>query len=126
MKKTLLALTAIVALVASTSPASARSFWGISIGVSAPVAVAPCAYTFAAYPSAPAPLVQVVPACPAPGYTWVAGYWTAGNGVWIWNPGYWVAPAPVVVAPAISVGFGYGHPGYYRYSGYRYSGYWHR
>lgn len=63
--------------------------------------------------------VAYVPACPGPGYVWVAGYYNGGY----WVPGYWnfvgVARGPVVrfgVGPVIVGGHfgrgwdhGYGH-----------------
>jgi hypothetical protein len=53
----------------------------------------------------PAP-VAYVPACPGPGYAWVAGYW---NPYHVWVPGYWHfggGRAVVVARP-------YGHPYYH-------------
>lgn len=51
----------------------------------------------------------VVPACPGPGYAWVAGYYNA-YGVWV--PGYWnfvgVRTGVVVV----------GRPGFYYHRGF--------
>ena len=71
---------------------------------------------------APAPVAVVRPACPGPGYAWIAGYW-APNGVWV--PGYWqppavYAPAPVYVGPHYGA---YYAPHYYAPHGHYYNGY---
>jgi hypothetical protein len=34
----------------------------------------------------------VVPPAPAPGYTWVAGYWYGVGVHRVWRPGYWARP----------------------------------
>ena len=49
-----------------------------------------------------------VPACPGPGYVWVAGYWA--NGYWV--PGYWNFVG-VGVGPVIRGGVVIGHGPYY-------------
>jgi len=78
----------------SAVPANAARI-GVAIGVGAP---------------------GYVPACPGPGYAWVAGYWN--NGYWV--PGYWnfigVGPR-VVVRGGLGWDHGpyYGHPAYGRY-----------
>ena len=41
-------------------------------------------------PPQPAPVVEVVPAAPAPGYHWVKGRYVWANGRWVWVKGYWV------------------------------------
>lgn len=58
------------------------------------------------YVGVPAP-VAYVPACPGPGYVWVAGYW---NPYHVWVPGYWnfAGGRSVVVARS------FGHPYYHR------------
>jgi len=64
LKKMVLgAAVAIGGLAASAAPANAA----VRVFVGGPVA--------AAY----------VPACPGPGYVWVAGYWNGG----VWVPGFW-------------------------------------
>lgn len=41
----------------------------------------------------PAPVVEVVPAPPAPGYVWQPGYWSWNGVQYVWVPGaYVVAP----------------------------------
>lgn len=69
------------------------------------------------YVGAPAP-VAYVPACPGPGYVWVAGYY---NGYGVWVPGYWnfVGVRPVVgigvrVGGPVVVAHPYGHAYYHR------------
>lgn len=36
--------------------------------------------------------VEIIPVAPAPGYTWVHGYWHWGGGGWVWMPGRWAFP----------------------------------
>lgn len=57
-----------------------------------------------------------IPACPGPGYAWVAGYWNDGY----WTPGYWNFIGVRVGGPIIRGGvvFGRGH-GFYRGGFYR-------
>lgn len=43
-----------------------------------------------ARPAQPAPVVEVMPAAPAPGYHWVKGRWVWAEGRWVWVKGYWV------------------------------------
>ena len=68
MKKKILAG---LLLAGGTMFAAPRISFGISIGVPAPVVVAP-------------PIVAAVPPCPGPGYVFVNGYWQlpAGRVVW--------------------------------------------
>ena len=40
----------------------------------------------------PAPLVEPVPAPPAPGYVWQPGYWSWNGVQYVWVPGVYVAP----------------------------------
>ena len=40
-------------------------------------------------PPPPPRVVAVQPPAPAPGYTWVAGYWYPVDGRWRWHEGYW-------------------------------------
>jgi hypothetical protein len=42
-------------------------------------------------PPQPAPLVEVVPVAPAPGYHWVKGHYRWEGNHWAWVPGHWVA-----------------------------------
>jgi hypothetical protein len=42
-----------------------------------------------ARPPQPAPLVEVVPAAPAPGYYWVKGHYVWRHGRWEWIRGHW-------------------------------------
>jgi hypothetical protein len=57
-----------------------------------------------------------VPACPGPGYAWVAGYWN--NGYWV--PGYWNFVGVRVGGPIVRGGVILGHgPGFYRGGFYR-------
>lgn len=45
----------------------------------------------------PAPVVEPVPAAPAPGYVWQPGYWAWNGAQYVWVPGQYVA-APYVGA----------------------------
>lgn len=40
-------------------------------------------------PPAPAPRVEVIPAAPSVGYTWVPGFWQWNGRDYNWIPGYW-------------------------------------
>lgn len=73
MKKKILAG---LLLAGGTMFAAPRIGFGISVGVPAPVVVAP-------------PVVAAVPPCPGPGYVFVNGYWQFAGG------GYWLGPARV-------------------------------
>ncbi|CAH2784715.1 MAG: FIG00464488: hypothetical protein [uncultured Paraburkholderia sp.] len=42
-----------------------------------------------ARPPQPAPLVEVVPAAPQPGYHWVKGHYRWEGNHWAWVPGHW-------------------------------------
>lgn len=42
-----------------------------------------------ARPAQPAPLVEVVPVAPAPGYHWVKGHYVWRYGRWEWIRGHW-------------------------------------
>src|SRR6516162_7407629 len=53
----------------------------------APVVVVPAPVIVA--PPMPAPVVEVVPACPTPGYIWVGGSWGWCNNHWVWTRGHW-------------------------------------
>lgn len=56
----------------------------------------------------PAPLQEVVPAAPQPGWVWVNGYWQWTGAEYVWVQGHWeAAPQPgyVYVAPGwVAVG----------------------
>jgi hypothetical protein len=64
----------------------------------------------------PAPLVSPYYAAPAPGYSWIGGYWYPNGARWVWRQGYWERPP---YAGAFWVG-----PRYY--GGRYYRGYWGR
>jgi hypothetical protein len=52
----------------------------------------------------PAPIVEVVPAAPGPGYNWVHGHWAWRNGAWFWIKGHHILGAvPVMPAPVVEV-----------------------
>ena len=52
----------------------------------------------------PAPLVEVVPAAPAPGLHWVPGHWAWREGNWRWIGGRYVATAvPPMPAPYVEM-----------------------
>lgn len=40
-------------------------------------------------PPRPAPLVETVPAAPAPGYHWVKGHYRWDGYRWVWVRGHW-------------------------------------
>jgi hypothetical protein len=118
MKKTIAILT--LAALGITA-ANAGVNLGISLGipVPAPVVVAPAPLVVAPAPvvvppAMPAPVVEVVPACPTPGYIWLGGSWGWFNNHWAWTRGHWGPP----------VHWGYAYHGGYR-SGYHGS-YGHR
>ena len=74
--------------------AAPRISIGVGVGVPvgafyapAPVYAAP-AYVAPAYVPPPAPVY----AAPAPGYTWVDGYWYGVGPRRVWRAGYWAAP----------------------------------
>jgi hypothetical protein len=48
-----------------------------------------CVVEPAGRPPQPAPLVEVVPAAPAPGYVWVKGHYRWEGNHWAWVPGHW-------------------------------------
>ena len=67
----------------------------------------------------PAPVVEVVPPLPAPGYVWQPGYWSWNGFQYVWVPGAYAAP-PFVHAtwvPPIWIRHGHGWrwvPGHWR------------
>lgn len=126
MKKTI-AILALAALgLASTK---AGVIVGISFGtpVPPPVIMAPAPVVVApgpvvVPPPMPAPVVEMVPVCPSPGYIWVGGNWGWCNNRWAWTRGHWGPPPH----------WNYGHRAWYQgpphgghYYGYR-GGYGHR
>ena len=40
----------------------------------------------------PAPVIEVVPPPPAPGYVWQPGYWSWNGVQYVWVPGVYVVP----------------------------------
>jgi len=82
---TLVATNTTAAAASNLSPASlpAPPTDSTAVATSAAVAVPP---------PQPAPLVEVIPATPAPDYVWAPGYWSWNGGVWIWVGGHWHAP----------------------------------
>ncbi|RQS23531.1 YXWGXW repeat-containing protein [Burkholderia sp. Bp8998] len=44
-----------------------------------------------ARPPQPAPVVEVMPPPPAPGYRWTKGHYRWAGNHWAWVPGHWVA-----------------------------------
>jgi hypothetical protein len=91
--KTKLLLTA--ALIGAVSlSAHAGVYVGVSVGLPMPRVV-----VAAPVPVVVAPVVETVPACPAPGYVWAPGYWSGYGATRAWVAGCWRAP----------VHFDYGH-----------------
>jgi hypothetical protein len=56
----------------------------------------------------PAPIVEVQPAIPGPGFIWIGGDWAWEGGRWRWAAGRWERPPH----PGA-----YWHPGHYEYRG---------
>jgi len=126
MKKTI-AILALAALAITSTKAGV--IVGVTIGTPAPppvivapapVFVAPAAVVIP--PPMPAPMVEVVPVCPAAGYIWVGGSWGWCNSRWAWTRGHWGPPPR----------WGYGHRTWYQappHGGHHYGyhgGYSHR
>ena len=68
----------------------------------------------------PAPVVEAVPAPPAPGYVWQPGYWSWNGVQYVWVPGVYVVPpyAHAVWVPGSWVRHGGGWvwgPGHWRH-----------
>lgn len=81
MKRTSTLLLCIAACLALGKADQALAGVGIIVGV-----------------APPAPIVEVVPPHPAPGYVWRPGYWSWNGFRYVWVPGvYVVAPRPGVV-----------------------------
>ena len=63
---------------------------GVGVGVGFGYAPAPVRM----YAAPPAPIVPAyVPPMPAPGYSWVGGYWYPAGARYAWHAGYWARPA---------------------------------
>ncbi|HEX3627975.1 MAG TPA: hypothetical protein VH280_21400 [Verrucomicrobiae bacterium] len=106
--KTKLLLTA--ALIGAVSlSAHAAVYGGFSFGRPAArvVVTAPA-------PVVVAPVVETVPACPGPGYTWVAGYWSGYGTARVWVGGCWKAPVHVVYTRPVDRHGDHGDRGYDR------------
>jgi hypothetical protein len=102
----------LLALVILAGSAAAFAGPRVAIGFGFGYAPPPVAY----YAPPPVPAVAYVPPIPAPGYTWVGGYWYPAGPRWAWHAGYWARPP---YAHAYWVG-----PRYY--GGRFYGGYWRR
>ncbi len=95
--------------------AGSSLFAGVHVAVG--IGVGPAyGYGYYAPPPPPPPPVAYVPACPGPGYTWIAGYWYPAGPRYVWHAGYWARP-PFARAYWVAPRY-YGHH-YYR-------GYWRR
>jgi hypothetical protein len=97
MKKTI-AILALAAVGITTVNAGVRFGINFGIPVPAPVVVAPAPVVVAPAPVVvpppmPAPVVEVAPACPVPGYLWVGGSWGWCDNHWVWTRGHWGPPA---------------------------------
>lgn len=87
MKKVIIALLLLTAVMGTGSTAYAQ----ISVGVSIRVA--------------PPPLrVYTQPLCPADGYMWTPGYWAYGPAGYYWIPGVWVRPPASVFSGHLVTG----------------------
>ncbi len=96
MKNTI-AILALAALGITTVKAGVHVGVGLGIPVPAPAVVAPAPVVVApaplfVAPLRPAPVIEVVPACPTPGYIWVGGSWGWCNNRRVWTRGHWGAP----------------------------------
>ena len=100
MKKTI-AILALAALGITTVNAGVQVGISLGVPVPAPVVVAPPVVVVP--PPVPAPIVEVVPACPTPGYIWLGGSWGWCNNHWVRTRGHWGPPAY----------WGYGYRGYH-------------
>jgi len=63
----------------------------LGIALAAPMAASAAVFIEVA---PPAPIVEVRPAVPYPGWIWTDGYWDWVGGRHVWVPGRWVAPRP--------------------------------
>ncbi len=96
MKKTI-AILALAALGITAVNAGVHVGINLGIPVPGPVVVAPAPVLVAPVPVVvpppmPAPIVEVVPVCPTPGYIWMGGSWGWCNNRWVWTRGHWGAP----------------------------------
>jgi len=66
-----------------------RSRTSLALVVSATAVLLSACVVEPARPVQPAPLVEVVPAAPAPGYHWVKGHYVWRHGRWEWIRGHW-------------------------------------
>jgi hypothetical protein len=110
--KTKLLLAAALIGVASLS-AQAGVFVGVSVGLPAPRVVVAAPVPVLVAPAAP--ILETVPACPGPGYVWVAGYWSGYGPARSWVAGCWRPPVRVVYAHpdrGHADHFGHGDHGY--------------
>src|SRR6516162_3651682 len=98
MRKTI-AILALAALGITTMNAEVHV--GINFGIPLPVPIVTAQPVPVLTPPAPvvvpppmpAPIVEVAPTCPAPGYVWVGGNWAWCKNHWVWTRGYWGPPA---------------------------------
>lgn len=65
---------------------------GITIALTSSIMLAACVVE-PARPPRPAPVMEVVPAAPAPSYHWVKGHYRWENNHWQWVPGHWAPNA---------------------------------
>jgi len=96
MKKTI-AILALAAVGITTVNAGVRFGINFGIPVPAPVVVAPAPVVVAPAPVVvpppmPAPVVEVAPAYPVPGYLWVGWSWGWCVNHWVWSRGHWGPP----------------------------------
>ena len=126
MKKKILAITVLAVVGSQMQPAQARDRgWGVAAGVLGGLAVGTAigaSVSQPAYYSAPPTYYAPPPTyySPPPVY-----YQPAPPPVAYYQPApaYYYYPRPVVYAPAVTFGFGFGRPGFY--GGYRhYRGRW--
>lgn len=104
------------AAILSVNSARAGIGFGFSIGVPAPVVVVPAplvvarpAPVYYAGPVAPAPVVEVAPACPGIDYVWAPGYWAHRDAGFAWVRGGWH------YQPHYHYDRPYGHDDHFRY-----------
>ncbi len=80
----------LAALVGAASmSAQAGVHFGFSFGIPVPVIVSRPVVVAAPVAPCPAPVVQVVPACPGADYVWAPGYWSYRATGYAWVPGAW-------------------------------------
>lgn len=81
-------LMALVLLAGSAAFAGPRFFFGVGVGVRAPV-YAPPVVAYAPPVAAAYVGPAYVPPCPGPGFVWTAGFYGPGR---VWHAGYWGRP----------------------------------